>query len=81
MDSLSITEGRYFEYLIYYIGQVKYWKYTDYPKIISDKIHDLFKNSSINKNILFTCANPTKIIILVIEMLDLIKKKSIYNKS
>ena len=33
------------------------------------------------KNILFTCANPTKIIILVIEMLDLIKKKSIYNKS
>ena len=45
------------------------------------KIHRLFEKSSVNKNILFTCANPTKIIILIIEMLDLIKKKSVYNKS
>ena len=76
-----MAEGKNFEYIIYFLKKINFWQSKDSPKVIASALTTLINYSLNKKNFLFSFANPFKICILIIEMLNTLISKTLFNRS
>lgn len=79
-SQISFSEGKNFELTLYFLNKIEIWSDEKLTKSIASTIYKRLENPGL-ENVLFTFYNPLKIVILLIEFLEKLSQKIVYNRS
>ncbi|EGR29730.1 hypothetical protein IMG5_149753 [Ichthyophthirius multifiliis] len=81
VKSVRKSKGRNFESLIFFLAKIELWSSKDLIQLMAETLYERLDSEINDNNFLFSFNNPLKVVVLIIELLDITINNVYYQKN